>query len=192
MDKITRQDLLRIGLSDKNPKTVFIKKLLDAYSFHVIYFFRLHKKLCEKPSKSLFCTPVLLLKKLFEKFYDIHISPNAEISGGLYIGHFGGIFIGYCSIGENCNINHQVSIGSFAEKIEIENEKVIIGDKVWIGAHTTILPGVTIGDSVTISAGTTVDRDIPSHCLVAGKKCRTINNNFDNSSLLQLDTDAEE
>lgn len=153
----------------------------------MLYFYRLHKALRNKSKWSVLLIPVFLLERLFETFYDIHISPSAEISDGLYIGHFGGIYIGNCTIGENCNINHQVSIGSFTDKTD--DKKVVIGKNVWIGAHTKILPGVSIGDSATISAGTVVDRNIPGHCLVTGEKCRTINSHFDNSKLLFLDNE---
>jgi maltose O-acetyltransferase len=47
-----------------------------------------------------------------------------------------------------------------------------IGDDVWIGAGTIVLPGVTIGDAVTIGAGSLVTADIPSHSLAFGQPCR--------------------
>lgn len=184
MSNLIQRDLSRIGIDNDCPKIVFIKKILKSYSFHVLYFYRLHKMLCGKAKRPTYCLPVILMKKLTEKLYGIHINPTAEISAGLYIGHFGGIRIGYCSIGENCNINQQVSIGSFGDN-EKKN-KVVIGKQVWIGAHSKILPGVSIGDSVTISAGTVVDRDLPSFCLVSGENCRIISTKYDNSHLLNI------
>jgi maltose O-acetyltransferase len=47
-----------------------------------------------------------------------------------------------------------------------------IGDNVWIGAGTIVLPGVTIGDNVTIGAGSIVSSDIPSDSLAFGQPCR--------------------
>jgi maltose O-acetyltransferase len=47
-----------------------------------------------------------------------------------------------------------------------------IGDKVWIGGGTIVLPGVTIGDNVTIGAGSIVTSDIPSNTLAFGQPCR--------------------
>ena len=49
---------------------------------------------------------------------------------------------------------------------------ITIGDDVWIGAGTIVLPGVTIGDAVTIGAGSLVTSDIPSHSLAFGQPCR--------------------
>ncbi len=49
---------------------------------------------------------------------------------------------------------------------------ITIGDDVWIGAGTIVLPGVTIGDGVTIGAMSLVTSDIPSHSLAFGQPCR--------------------
>ncbi len=49
---------------------------------------------------------------------------------------------------------------------------ISIGDDVWIGAGTIVLPGVTIGDAVTIGAGSLVTVDIPAHSLAFGQPCR--------------------
>lgn len=53
-------------------------------------------------------------------------------------------------------------------------EPVTIGDDVWIGGSTTILPGVTIGAGTTIGAGSVVTKDIPAGCVAVGNPCRVI------------------
>jgi virginiamycin A acetyltransferase len=42
----------------------------------------------------------------------------------------------------------------------------VIGNDVWIGQNTTIMPGVTIGDGAIIAANSTVAKDVPplSYC----------------------------
>jgi maltose O-acetyltransferase len=47
-----------------------------------------------------------------------------------------------------------------------------VGDRVWLGAGTIVLPGVTIGDDVTIGAGSLVTRDVPSGVVAFGHPCR--------------------
>lgn len=47
-------------------------------------------------------------------------------------------------------------------------EPVTLGADVWIGAHCTILPGVTIGSDVVIAAGAVVTKDVLDHCVVGG------------------------
>lgn len=51
---------------------------------------------------------------------------------------------------------------------------VKIGNRVFVGANATILPGVTIGDDAVIGAGSVVTRDVPSGMVVAGVPARVI------------------
>lgn len=52
--------------------------------------------------------------------------------------------------------------------------KVKIGNRVFVGTGTIILPGVTIGDDVIIGAGSVVSRDIESGKIVAGNPARAV------------------
>lgn len=49
-----------------------------------------------------------------------------------------------------------------------------IGDNVWIGMNTVILPGVCIGDNVIVGANAVVNSDLPANVLAAGNPCRVI------------------
>ena len=51
---------------------------------------------------------------------------------------------------------------------------VTIGNNVWIGGGSIIMPGVTIGDNVTIGAGSVVTKSVPSNVLAYGNPCRVI------------------
>ena len=52
--------------------------------------------------------------------------------------------------------------------------KIEIGSRVFVGAGSIILPGVTIGDDVVIGAGSVVARDIPSGVVAYGNPCRVV------------------
>ena len=52
--------------------------------------------------------------------------------------------------------------------------KVAIGDRVFVGTSTVILPGVTIGSDVIIGAGSIVTEDIPSGVVVAGNPAKVL------------------
>lgn len=54
------------------------------------------------------------------------------------------------------------------------NLPVHIGNRVWIGAGSIILPGVTIGDDTVIGAGSVVTKDIPSGVVAVGNPCRPL------------------
>ena len=51
---------------------------------------------------------------------------------------------------------------------------VDIGNNVFIGASTTVLPGVKIGDNVVIGAGSVVSKDIPAGSVAAGNPAKVI------------------
>lgn len=51
---------------------------------------------------------------------------------------------------------------------------VTIGERCWIGGHSTICPGVTIGDRTVIGAGSVVTKDIPADCLAVGNPAQVI------------------
>jgi len=53
-------------------------------------------------------------------------------------------------------------------------QRVTIGDNVFIGMNTLILPGVIIGSNVIIGAGAVVTKSIPDGMIVAGNPARKI------------------
>ena len=48
--------------------------------------------------------------------------------------------------------------------------RVTIGDNVFIGAGSVVLPGVTIGNNVIVGANSTVTHDIPDNTVYAGTR----------------------
>ena len=53
---------------------------------------------------------------------------------------------------------------------------VRIGNNVFVGAGSIIMPGVTIGNNVVIGAGSIVTKDVESGCVVAGNPAKKIKN----------------
>jgi len=51
---------------------------------------------------------------------------------------------------------------------------ITIGNNVWIGGNSVILPGVTIGDNTIIGAGSVVTKSIPANVIAAGNPCKVI------------------
>lgn len=67
---------------------------------------------------------------------------------------------------------HDASTKTFLDYTKIG--RVTIGDNVFIGAESVILPGVTIGNNVIIGANSTVTHDIPDNTVAAGSPARKI------------------
>lgn len=67
---------------------------------------------------------------------------------------------------------HDASTKQFLNYTKIG--RVTIGDNVFIGAESVILPGVTIGNNVIVGANSTVTHDIPDNTVVAGTPAKLI------------------
>ncbi|MEP7311540.1 MAG: serine acetyltransferase [Pseudomonadota bacterium] len=111
--------------------------------------------------------------------YGIRLELSADIGPGLYIGHFGGIYIRTCSIGPLCSIAQQTTIGPGAD-----NAGPKIGKDVWIGAHSRVIGSFQVGDGSTIAAGARLVADVPSAALVAGDPARVVVRDFDHRKLI--------
>jgi acetyltransferase-like isoleucine patch superfamily enzyme len=85
----------------------------------------------------------------------------------------------YVTIGDNfisapgsIVLSHDTSTVLHSGKFRIE--KTIIGDNVFLGANSVIMPGVTIGNGVIVGAGAIVTKDVPANLVVAGNPARVI------------------
>lgn len=67
---------------------------------------------------------------------------------------------------------HDASTKYFLDYTKIG--RVTIGNNVFIGASSIILPNVKIGDNVIIGANSTITRDIPDGIVVAGSPAKKI------------------
>ena len=50
----------------------------------------------------------------------------------------------------------------------------IIGNDVWIGYGTTVMPGVTIGDGAIIATKSVVTKDVEPYAIVGGNPAKEI------------------
>lgn len=129
--------------------------------------------------------PIILLYRIldfFVKFFHHVNIDDARLGGGFYIGHVGTIYIGPTTIGENCSISHNVTIGFGHSEGKVGLP--VIGNNVWIGTGSIISGAITIGDNVTIVNGSILSKSVPDGCLVGGNPARVIMQNYDNTYLL--------
>lgn len=55
---------------------------------------------------------------------------------------------------------------------------IVVGNDVWIGRESVILPGVTIGDGAIIAAYSVVTRDVAPYCVYGGNPARLLKRRF--------------
>lgn len=59
-----------------------------------------------------------------------------------------------------------------------KNGPVSIGDRAWVGANTTLYPGVSVGEEAVIEAGSVVAEDVPAGVVVGGNPLREVTRTF--------------
>ncbi len=112
---------------------------------------------------------------------DLHIYFPRHITFGerIFINHnltamaAGGIEIGDdCFIGPNTSLitdNHE-----FLNLTYLHPKRIRIGKRVWIGANSLILPGITIEDDAVVAGGSVVTHDVKSKTVVGGNPAKVI------------------
>jgi Serine acetyltransferase len=115
-----------------------------------------------------------MIKFINAIIFRVHIDTSARIGKRLLLPHGGqGTVIGWAEIGDDAIIFHNVTIGSR------KPGKIIIGNRVRIGAGAIILGPIRIGDDVQIAAGAIVVDDVPDFASVIPEKSRIVLKNID-------------
>lgn len=123
---------------------------------------------------------------------------NSKFETNIYISDAKNIKIGsYCRINENVFLQGKISIGNFVmiapnvsiytkthiydntdvpmvKSGETETQQVSIGDDVWVGLNSTILPGISIGEGSIIAAHSLVNKDVEPYSIVGGVPAKLI------------------
>lgn len=106
---------------------------------------------------------------------NIRVGERVFVNSGCRFQDQGGITIGDDAlIGHNvviATLNHDLDPGLRAATVP---EPVIVGNRTWIGANATVLPGVTIGEGAVVAAGAAVTKDVAPRTVVGGVPARRI------------------
>lgn len=116
---------------------------------------------------------LIIWKHFFQtKVYGMHIHNTALISlkahldktnpKGIYIGNKSVITTGVVILTHN----YVMGNGTFVD--------TKIGDNVFIGVNSIIMPGITIGNNIIIGAGSVVTKNVDDFSIVAGNPARLI------------------
>lgn len=107
---------------------------------------------------------------------NLHIGPDTYINHGAYLEAAGGI-----TIGRGCAIGPEVMVLSTSHPIdgtgwldETVRTPTIIGDRVWLAARVTVLPGSVIPAGSVIAAGAVVRGRLAKTGIYAGNPARLV------------------
>ncbi|MFI5806517.1 CatB-related O-acetyltransferase [Streptomyces sp. NPDC051561] len=141
-------------------------------------------------------------------YYDDPDDPKAfETRNVLY--HYGPekLIIGkYCALGEGVRFlmngaNHRmdgpstfpfpIMGGSWSDHFDLitglpGRGDTVIGNDVWFGYHSKVMPGVRIGHGAVVASGAVVVDDVPPYAIVGGNPAKQIRLRFDEKTIERL------
>lgn len=139
-----------------------------------------------------------MLNKILSQYFKIHGYAKGNynrycIHKGMHIGPDSTVYttkIGtepwLISIGKNVTITEDVIFVTHDGSLRLvkdENgkrryyyDKIEIGNNVFVGVRSILLPGIVIGDDVIVAAGSVVTKNVSSNSVVAGVPARKISN----------------
>ena len=62
----------------------------------------------------------------------------------------------------------------------------IVGNDVWIGYNSTIMPGIRIGDGAIIATNSTITKDVEPYTIVGGNPAKEIRKRFTEKETIKL------
>lgn len=160
-DEKFRMDLERwqqIHHLNGKPYMILAELLWTKQEFRNLYLYR-------NQSRRLYRTWV---KMIYHPMNTLYIEAK-EIGGGLYIQHGFATMIAAESIGKNCWINQQVTIG-----YKGHGRPPVIGDHCTITCGAKVLGSITVGDGAVIGANAVVIRDVESGAVMGGVPAKRI------------------
>ncbi len=133
-------------------------------------YWRLFRWRSRTDSRALQDVLTLFLNRMARK-HGGYIGRGAVFQGEPILPHgLHGVYISrYASIGANCWIYQNVTIG------EVDRKAPQIGDGCLIGAGAVVVGGIKIGNHVKIGAGAVVNTDVPDGCTVVAQPSRILN-----------------
>ncbi|SDH06138.1 serine O-acetyltransferase [Pseudonocardia oroxyli] len=112
-----------------------------------------------------------LLRLVYRQEATLHLS-TPEIGPGLFIQHGFATIVAAKSVGANCWINQQVTVGFKASGTGELLDPPVIGDDVTVAAGAIVLGPIKVGDGATVGANAVVVADVPPGEVAVGIPAR--------------------
>lgn len=152
-----------------------LKTLLLTEALWAIGLYRFGQYLQEEASKPVqwvLLLPYKCTAKLLEIITGIHLFPVTQIGPGLYIGHYGGIWVApSATLGAHCNLSQGVVIGVAGRNTRGAPK---LGDCVWVGPNAVISGPVRVGSGAVVAANSLVVANVPENAVMIGVPAKVI------------------
>lgn len=124
--------------------------------------------------------------------YATTLGYNNLLSGTISIGK-------YCQFGADVALhatNHPISTMTtyinknlFAGELKSlrENNKIVIGNDVWVGHGAIVVGNVNIGNGAILAAGSVITKDVAPYTIVAGVPAKPIGNRFSDAIIQEIE-----
>ena len=141
-------------------------------AFRYVFFFRLRAFARSHKGWKYFIYPLVVfyISRLGVR-YGICIPQEATVGSGLYIGHWGGIWINReVVIGKNCVLSQNVTLGGISRGAH--QGAPLVGDNVYFGPGAVVSGGIVVGDHALIGANSLVTGDVPMGAVMVGNPAK--------------------
>jgi serine O-acetyltransferase len=149
--------------SPAGPKSGLVRLIARYPEFRTLFHYRVAKE--RRPGiKAL----LELARCCYRPLESLYIE-TPSIGPGLFIQHGFSTIIAAKSLGENCWVNQQVTIG-----FSSVDDCPTLGNDVSVKAGAIVIGDIAIGDGAVVGAGAVVVKDVPPGCTVVGVPARII------------------
>lgn len=150
-----------------------LRVMIDNEALWAIAVFRFGQYLREEAGplvRALAKVPFAIAHRAVRLGLGVHLFPQTRIGPGLYIGHFGGVWISpFAQIGAHCNINHETTIGVAGGRTA-----PVLEDRVWVGPNSTVSGPIRVQTGAVIGANSLVVANVAKDAVVLGVPARAV------------------
>lgn len=157
-----------------------VLRFLYYAGFRAVVFYRIGNW-CRKHKLAIIA---MITECLMHHLCHCWISTFAEIGPGFLVAHVGGLVIGgKTTIGKNCDVRQNVTLGGNYNRTDAEGRQFpILGDNVSLGAGAVVVGPVKVGSNSIVGANSVVTRDVPEKVIVRGNPAVVIKEKWPESS----------
>ena len=103
----------------------------------------------------------------------MEIHPGADLGRRVFVDHGMGVVIGETAeVGDDVAMYHGVTLGG--DDPRPVKRHPTVGDRVTLGANSTLVGDITIGDDASVGAGAVVVDDVPPGATVVGNPAEVV------------------